>query len=44
MNHLPETARNVLPNAAQDTVGVLCYEDGTWFEANRPAVINVVDI
>lgn len=43
--HLPETARNVLPNAAQDTVAFFfCYEDETWFEANTPIVINVVEI
>lgn len=44
MNHLPENSRNVLPNAAQDTVGILCHEDETWFEAYRPTVINVVEI
>lgn len=44
VNHLPETARNVLPNAAQDAVGILCYEGEIPLEANRPIVINVVEI
>lgn len=44
MNHLPGIARNVFPNAAQVTVGILCYEDETWFEANKCIFINVVEI